>query len=199
MGGCAGYKAFPLEPLRPEFHSSAMRVEGVGAACEVLSDSTSKRYFFRNVRQQGYQPVQFTVTNGPKRHLELRLSQINLPAAQPESVAEKCHFSTAGRATTYGVVGIFIWPFLIPAIVDGVGSAKANGQMDLDFSAKSLKDQVVSPHSVANGVLFVPTNQVSSEITMRLIDSDAKQSMLFRWVDGKPVEGRMEGNEQTTP
>lgn len=189
LQGCAKYRAFPISPLAPEFHKSAITTENVSACCEVLDSAASKRGFNKDLTKVGFQPVQFSVKNGGDRHLTLQVSDINLPTADSQAVADRCHYSTAGRATGYGVVGIFIWPFLIPAIVDGVGSAKANGQMDLDFAAKALRDQVIMPYGSANGVLYVPTDQFSPDITLRLRDKERHESLLFRWSNGKPVDG----------
>lgn len=190
--GCASYRVVALDALKPDFHPSAIEAGGVVACLQVLDVTSIKRYFGKDLTREGYQPVQVTVANGPDRYLALHVSQISLPGAEPEAVAKECHFHTAARATTYGVIGIFIWPFLIPAIVDGVGASKANGQMDLDFSAKALKDQIIMPYGHASGVLFVPTDQMSSDIVVRLADRENRETIVFRWSDGKPIDGRVE-------
>lgn len=188
--GCATYRTSALSPLRPEFHHSTATVGGVSVSYEPLKPSTVRRYFNKDMVSLGYQPVQFTVINGPKRHLALEVSQINLPTVSPETVAEECHFNTAARAGTYGVLGLFIWPLLVPAVVDGVGSHSANARMDADFSAKVLKDQTIAPYGVANGVIFVPTDQMSSTVTMRLRDLNTGEYLMFRWPGGLGMKGK---------
>lgn len=199
FAGCAKHQAFPLEPIKTEFHPSTIHVDNVSVSMEVLDKAKCQHVFNKSIFAEGYQPVQFTVANGPNRYLELRRSEISLPSADPQSVAEKCHFSTAGRATAYGVAGLFIWPLLIPAVVDGVGSAKANGQMDIDFASKALSDDVISPYAQKNGVLFVPRQEMSASCTVRLLDKEKRESLLFRWVDGKPTEGKLETFEPKSP
>lgn len=193
--GCASYQAMPLEPLNPEFHRSAQTVAGVTACIEVFDAGKSKRHFNSDLIKSGFQPIQITMRNDTKRYLELHHSRISVSGADATGVAQQSHFNTAGRATAYGVAGIFIWPLLIPAIVDGTGSARANGQMDADFQAKALKDQVIMPFGTANGVLFVPTSQVLSNIGIRLIDRDSGSGFWFRWTDGTPVEAELEPAE----
>lgn len=198
IGGCAKYQAFSLDPLRPEFHASAITVDSIGVCMETLDAVRSKRCFNKNLSKIGYQPIQFTVANGPGRYLTLNTSLINLSGADPSLVAERCHFSTAGRAAAYGVPGLIIWPLLIPAVVDGVGSSKANMQMDMDFNAKALKDQVILPHGSANGVLFVPTSEVTPDVVMRLVDRDSGDSFVFRWASGTPIGGTIEKKDAST-
>ena len=55
---------------------------------------------------------------------------LSVPVCSPEEVADKCHTSTAGRATAYGVGALFLWPLAVPAIVDGVRSHEANVKLD---------------------------------------------------------------------
>ena len=196
--GCAKYKAFPLEPLKADFHQSVIRMSDVSVCMEQLAPVACKRYFNKDLTRVGYQPIQFTVANDSTDHVVLNLSRISVPGAEPQSVAEKCHFNTAGRAAGYGVAGLFIWPLLIPAIVDGTGSAKANGQMDIDFAAKALKDDVVVPYGTANGVLYVPNDQMSPNISMRLINKGSNEVLLFRWIDGTPVAGVVENRSTGT-
>lgn len=192
LGGCARHQAFPLEPIKTQFHPSTIEVEKVAVSMEVMDKAKCKRVFNKSILAEGYQPIQFTITNGPDRYLELRRSDISVPGADPQSVAEKCHFSTAGRAAAYGVAGLIIWPLLIPAVVDGAGSAKANGQMDIDFASKALDDDVITPFGRTNGVVFVPRQEMSSDITLRLLDKEKRESLVFMWSDGKPVGGKVE-------
>ena len=185
--GCAAYKVTALQPLQPEFHASAQSVEGISACYEVLDAAASKRYFNKDLRKVGYQPVQFTVVNGPARYLKFALSQVSLQSSEAASVAEQCHFNTAGRATGYGVAGVFIWPLIIPAIVDGVGSSKANTQMDHDFAAKVLKDQIIMPYGMVNGVVFVPSEATVTDVSLRLFDKGSSDVFVFRWSNSSPV------------
>jgi hypothetical protein len=190
--GCAKYQVIALQPLRPEFHRSALSVEGVHACYEVLDGVSSKRYFNKDLTKVGIQPVQLTIANNSKRTLILDLTRCSLPCMPGDQVAKKAHFNTAGRATAYGVAGIFIWPLLIPAIVDGTGSSKANTQMDYDFASKGLKDQVIHPFDTSNGVFFVPVEKMSPNLTIRLVDREAGEILQFSWSDGLPVAARCE-------
>jgi len=65
------------------------------------------------------------------------------------------HTSTIKRTGRYGLPGLFFWPLLVPAIVDGLGSEKANEKLDADFVQKSLHVQIVRPYSLVNGLILV--------------------------------------------
>ena len=83
------------------------------------------------------------------------------------------------------MAGLFIWPLLIPAVVDGVGSSKANTQMDIDFASKGLQDAVIQPYVVANGVIFVPTSEFRSNLQINIIERDTKEKLTFTFNDIK--------------
>jgi hypothetical protein len=91
------------------------------------------RYLDRNVIVEGYQPVQLYFQNDSDKSYLFSLNRIGLTVARPEEVAQKVHTSTAGRAFGYGVGALILWPLAIPAILDGIGSAKANKSLDSDF------------------------------------------------------------------
>lgn len=185
--GCAKYRAVSLEPLKPEFHKSALEVDGVHVCHEVFDGVMCKRYFNKDLKKVGIQPIQVTVANNSKRTLILDLSRCSVPCMPGDQVAEKAHFNTAGRATGYGVAGLFIWPLLIPAIVDGVGASKANTQMDHDYASKGLKDQIIRPFDISNGVFFVPVEQMSPNLSIHLVDREAGAILKFSWSNGLPV------------
>jgi len=97
-----------------------------------------------------------------------------------QQVAEKCKFNTAARATTWGVAGLFLWPLLIPAVVDGLGSSNANKSMEQDFQYKELPDKVrVQPNGLQTGIVFVPAMKPGEDIVMRLTNVESGQILLF--------------------
>ncbi|HBL98741.1 TPA: hypothetical protein DDZ86_03805 [Candidatus Dependentiae bacterium] len=149
--------------------------EYVSFAHRVFSRHDCKKYLDRNVIARGYQPVHITVSNHSNRYLYFSTSHFSFPCADVECVAHSVHTSTAGRAVGYGVAGLFIWPFLIPAIVDGVGSAEANQALDADFERKSVEDQEMRPFSVLNGLFFVPVEYFTPKFSLFLVDVKTRE------------------------
>jgi hypothetical protein len=94
-------------------------------------------------------------------------------------VAKECGFSTTGRATAYGVAGLFIWPFLIPAVVDGVGSSNANQKMQADYAYKEIKDGRIVANELRDGVVFVDRIKAGQILTVRLRNIDTDEIALF--------------------
>ena len=183
--GCAGYKAVTMPRLQPEFALNSQKQNDVIVAIKIFSREDCKRYFDKDLITEGYQPIQIAIDNQSKNYYLFSKNGISLPTVPPEEVAQKAHRSTVGRATGYGVAGLFIWPLLIPAVVDGVGSSKANTQMDIDFASKGLQDAVIQPYVVANGVIFVPTSEFRSNLQINIIERDTKEKLTFTFNDIK--------------
>ena len=66
---------------------------------------------------------------------------------------------------------------MVPAVVDGIGSAQANEQLDNDFALKSLHDQTIKPYSMINGLIFVPSGNASREFYFKLSDPDKHEQL----------------------
>ena len=182
LSSCAKYKAQPLAKLatfttNENAHSAAF-------AHKALNKAECKRYLDRDVLDKGYQPVQITISNNTNRHINFSKSNISLETVSADYVGKKVHTSTVARATSYGVAGVFLWPFIIPAVVDGVGSAQANDRLDEDFSRKELCDQIISPFTTINGLIFVPVEKFDHEFSITLVD--AKNHDKFVLSTGNP-------------
>ena len=129
--------------------------------------------------------MQLYIQNNTKNAYVFSLNHVSLSVARPEVVAEKVHTSTVGRAVGYGTGALFLWPLAIPAIVDGVKSAKANEALDADFDAKCAKDQIIPMHSHLNKVLFVPRGEFNSSFTITLVDIESRTPKTFQvFVEG---------------
>ena len=124
---------------------------------------------------EGYQPVQLSIQNNTDKEYFFALDRVGLSLARSEEVAEKVHTSTVGRATGYSIGALFFWPLAIPAIVDGIKSANANEALDLDFSIKAARDQVIFRYSNFNKLLFVPVSEYQSMFTVTLIEHESNQ------------------------
>lgn len=179
LSGCASYSASPLNNLGTELiitqSPNGMRSNDVFIGAKAFNKADCKKYLDRDVISEGYQPVQLYIQNSSDKDYLFALSRVSMSSATPEEVADKVHTSTVGRATGYGVGALFIWPLAIPAIVDGVKSAKANEALDNDFNAKVARDQIVFRHSHFNKLLFVPVNEYQSTFTITLIDQETNQ------------------------
>lgn len=175
--GCASYKTHTLNKLTPEWSGHSQSSNNVTLSVKAFTKYDCKRYLDRDVLCQGYQPVQITIENQSPRYLVFTPDSISLPQAFPEDVAQTVHTSTVGRAVGWGVAGLFIWPFLIPAVVDGVGSHQANKSLDQDFYTKSIREQVIQPYSTINGLIFVPMEYYQESFSITLVDKQTTEKI----------------------
>ncbi len=179
LSGCARYKARALPKLVSETNSQFLDNKSISFAYRVFDKSDCKKYLDRDVISAGYQPVQITITNNSKRSVYFSRKNINRATVDPREVAQSVHTNTAGRATAYGIAALFAWPFAIPAVVDGVGSAQANDKLDEDFARKALDDQELKPFEIVNGLIFVPKQADLSDFQIALSEPKASQRIVL--------------------
>ena len=173
--GCAHYKARPLPRL-----ANTVSDKGVYLAYRKFDKADCKTYFDRDVIKRGFQPLQLTIINNTDITYTVSESSFSLPLVPVDAVAQEVHTSTAGRAAGYGAAALFCCLFVIPAIADGIGSAEANEQLDVDFSNKTLRfNGIIRPGMTLNGVVFIPKEQFSEDFTLTLFNAkDGKQLVL---------------------
>lgn len=185
LSGCASYKASPLNSLSTEVIESAPLAEhsNLQVVAKAFNKEDCKRYLDRDVIAKGYQPVQIYIQNDSDKSYLFALNRMNLPHARPEEVATKVHTSTVGRILGYGVPGlVLLWPLLIPAVVDGIKSADANTALDVDFSSKVARDQIINPYSHYNKIVFIPTSDYQASFNITLIDQQSSEPTTFNVV-----------------
>lgn len=129
-------------------------------------------YLDRNVIAQGYQPIHITMANNSEKTFHFDPMNISLPTAPYYQVADLVHTSTKGRVLGYGIASLVFWPFLIPAVVDGLGSAEANKQLDIDFANKSLSCGILYAWNFLNGLIFVPFEYAAQHFEITLVDQE---------------------------
>jgi len=120
-------------------------------------------------------------------HTELQLKKyilfsnrgVSLSVSSPEEVVEKVRTNTTGRAVGYGVAGLFFWPFLIPAVVDGVASSQANTNLDRDFSDKNMEQIIINPFATHSGIIFISNNDFQDSFFVRLVDKETKEKLEY--------------------
>lgn len=181
LAGCASYNASPLQHLSYTSVDITEPTDGVGVfvAAKKLSKAECMKYFDRDVIAKGYTPIQLYIKNESAAPYVFSTSRLGLTAARAEEVAEKVHTSTVGRAVGYGAGAMVLWPLAIPAIIDGIKSAKANDALDEDFDMKVASDQIISEHSYFNKVVFVPTSAVPISFDVTLIEAKTHAPVTF--------------------
>ena len=188
VSSCASYNAQPLTPLsytEVDVRNHA-KTQDVTVVAKKLSKEDSLKYFDRNLLAKGIVPIQIFINNKSDKDLIFLKEKISLPLASVRAVAEKAHTSTVGRVTGYGLGSLVLWPLIIPAVVDGLKSSKANDQLDSDFYTKAAEDTIIRKNSTLDKVVFVPKDKYKSIFSLTLFDSESDATYPF---DIKAIEG----------
>ena len=176
LSGCAKYRVQSLKPL---IKKAQLEKNSISFSYKLFNRAECIKYLDRNVIQKGYQPIQITFVNNTNRYFTISEQSLSFECVSAKEVAESVHTNTVGRAAGFGVAALIVWPFIIPAIVDGIGSAQANEQLDADFAAKALSKTVIAPYCKCNGLVFVSTDmQFDGEFTLTISDLNGKQFIL---------------------
>lgn len=179
LQGCATYRGGRLPSNDVFSYADRQEQEGVYVVAHFLDERESKQIFQFNLIQRDVQPVFLIIDNRSPHAIQFKKANINKSVMSADEVADKCKFSTVGRATGYGVAGLFLWPLLIPAVVDGVGSAQANRRIEDDYLFKEIKDERILPNGLLNGIVFIPRTKEGEDFTIRLNNIDRNKIMLF--------------------
>jgi len=162
------YSAKPLCDLSTE----AMNADNcVGFSYKIFTKKDCIKYLDRDVIKKGYQPIQITLTNNTNRHLKISRKNFSLATVSGDEVACACHRSVTSRVVGFSIGAIFLWPLVIPAVIEGVSGPRANDQLDSDFSQKALDTQILSPYSSINGLIFTPVESFRCDFSFTLIDT----------------------------
>lgn len=175
LSSCAHYNAVSLSTMTPELIPD-VPVDGIVTVAKTFSRAECKRFLDRDVISKGFQPIQLFIENGSDKTYLFSTSRVQLSLVSPEEVAEKLHTSTLGRIGGYGAAAVFATPlFIIPAVVEGFQSSKANDALDQDFAAKAAKDQLIYPYTHANMLLFVPVDNVQDTFIVTLLEENTRK------------------------
>ena len=128
--GCVKYSPAPLQ--RPAKKAVQER-GGVQVGARMLSDRECKHHFGRRVHHKGYEVIQISITNNTNSPYVLDGRDVSLELESSALTAKNLHFNTKKRVLFWGLGALFIWPLIIPAVVDGINSSDANRKMNCDF------------------------------------------------------------------
>lgn len=178
LAGCAHYCPHPIKKLASKKNQESSE-KSITMATYVYTKADCRYFLDRNLIAKGYQPIQITITNNSSHTYKIAKENFSLPTVPSEIVAQSAHTNTVARALGYGIAAIFVFPFIIPAIVDSIGSEKANQKLDADFARKSLRDQALKPHRITNGLIFVANEDFDEDFTFTVIDQETGQELIL--------------------
>lgn len=180
LSGCASYQSSPLHRLNAVPVKTPAKKGQVLFAHRVYTKADCEKYLGRDIIKAGYQPVQLTIVNETDHVLNFSLENVSMPCVSPEEFKEKLYTDTTGRAVGYGVGALFLWPLLIPAIVDPLKSSEANKQLDIDYNIKSSDNQTICPDGTLNGIIFTPLCDFQKHFTVTLLDAKTSEKFVLK-------------------
>src|SRR4030042_837029 len=109
LQGCASYHASRLPSSEVTSYADYQDQDGLKVAVKFFDARESKKVFGVGKVYSKFQPVYIAIDNRTSNPYEFKKSMLNKQSAQSDEVAKECGFSTVGRATTYGIAGLFLW------------------------------------------------------------------------------------------
>lgn len=169
--GIANYKAIPLDNLLNDILEQGT----IAFEYRIFNREDCKKYLGRDkIIDKGYQPIQINFTNNSDRCLVMSETNFSFPCVYYYDVAKQVHFDTTKRVLAWGILGQFRGlisiPFLALAIIEAIKSPRANEKLFINYSEKTLNDQIIRPRSAINGLIFVASKCFKPEFSFALID-----------------------------
>lgn len=176
LSGCAKYRPH-------QFHDRPLaKSDKVQVSARLLQENDARYYFGRRIVSKGFQPILLTINNPTPRAFMLDAWDINLKLEHDKTIIRAIDFSPAQRIIAWSVLGLFLWPFFIPAAVDGVMASQANKDMAQDFADRVLScDSYVKVRSYATmtKVMFVKKEHAKKSFTVVLSDRETREKTTF--------------------
>lgn len=154
----------------------------VTLVASALDENDCKYYFSRKVIAKGYQPIQLMIRNDSDKTYVLDGQSIDLQLVDKSFIAKELHLDVAHRVISWGIAGLFLWPFIIPAAVEGVKATSANKRLSIDFNDRAIDNDsyiTLAPRMALNKVMFVRYENFAPEFTVTLNDKYSKDSLNF--------------------
>lgn len=177
LAGCAGYQSRALKKLTPK---PVPQHEKILFDAKAFNNCDCNTYLDRNVICAGYTPIQIAIKNESNRYIEFTTDRVNLNTLPANLVAESVYQSVLARALGYGIPGLFIWPLLIPAVLDSIWASEANEFLLRDYLGKAISNKTLVPDSELEGLIFVANNQYQNKLEVTLIDRDSLEKIVCK-------------------
>ncbi len=176
--GFARYKSESLKKI--DTHNTQInpsRDTSVAFNYKTFTADDCKKYFnTKSILKKGYQPIQIIFTNNSKYSIELSPDNFSFRCADARDVANNLHRDGMARGIGFGLGSLWFMPLIFPALIQGLGANDYNEAMNIDFSNKSLKKQVVAPYTTVEGVIFASRDEFSRNFTLTVQDINKKTS-----------------------
>lgn len=181
LTSCASYTSIALPQKDVTTLNQFDKINNVYVGISFMDKAECQRYFDADLIDKGVQPIYMVIENGSEKTYLFSKESIGIPKMDSLQASEKGERSSAGRIAGYGALSLIIWPFLIPAIADGISASNANKSLRADYESKQIADGPIRPRLNRYGVFFSPILQSGEEISVQLIEQESKKPLVFRF------------------
>lgn len=178
---CASYTSVALPQKDVTTLNQYDKIDDVYVGVSFMDKAEVQRYFDADLIEKGVQPIYMVIENGSERTYMFSKESIGIPRMDSLEAASKGERNTGGRIAGYTVLSLVLWPFLIPAVADGISSSKANKALRADYESKQIADGPIRPRVSKYGVFFAPTLQSGEEIAVPLVEQASKDTLIFQF------------------
>jgi hypothetical protein len=181
MTGSMGFARYKSQPLKNiDTHNTQVNTakdNSVSFNYKIFTANDCKKHFnTTSIIKKGYQPIQIIFTNNSKYSIAISPDNFSFRCADFRDVANILHRDGMARLIGFGLGSLWFMPLIFPAFIQGFGADDYNEAMDMDFSQKALKVQVVPPYTTIEGVIFASRNEFRRNFTLTVEDIDKKIS-----------------------
>jgi hypothetical protein len=173
FSGCAKYNPHPFKAT----NIPTVNNQDVSIQAHTLTEDQCQFYFSRRIIKKGFQPIQLTIKNQSATAYLLNGTDIDLELISRNKVARNLHINTFHRVASWTIPGLFFPIFLIPALIEGVNSDKANSKLDNDFQGRVIDHMTrltIKPHQTITRVMFVHAENIAESFAISLQSNNQK-------------------------
>ena len=182
MTSCASYTSISLPQRDVTSLTQNEKLDDVYVGVSFMDRADCQRYFDADLIDKGVQPIYLVIENSSDKTWVFSKENVGCPKMDSLQASEKGERNTGARIAGYAALSLLVWPFLIPAIVDGVGSTNANKALRADYESKQFADGPIRPRQTKYGVFYAPPLNNGEEVIIKLIELESKEVLTFRFV-----------------
>ncbi|MGZ6254501.1 MAG: hypothetical protein ACXWL5_00745 [Candidatus Chromulinivorax sp.] len=172
-------------------------VSNISFEYKILNKKECKQYFkTKKILKKGYQPIQITVTNNSDDYIMFSQKGLNVPTVDVDTVFTALHKNGIIRGLSLGLVGMLAasplpmltllpWAvhviscigftiFSAAGIFAGAGALMYNNKIAV-ISDFILQDQIIQPHSVVMGIVFVKVDKLTSDLSLIVQNQNSQE------------------------
>ncbi|MFA5119280.1 MAG: hypothetical protein WC695_10645 [Candidatus Omnitrophota bacterium] len=183
FSGCASYSpgVSPLSDINASVHTK--QDSGVTVGVRELGPKEIRATFKRNIHKHFVAPVYIVINNKSQDTYQFRKNSVNKSLFSANETADKGKFSVFWRVLPFSpfIVSVFLWPFLIPALVGGLGAVNANKLMRADYVKKEIDERDILPEETLSGFLYFDSRVKGESFVIRLKNLSSEQMAVFEF------------------